>query len=139
VDGLLAPGAGEGHLAGGDEPAVGPRPPHLDLRPGVRVLPRRHGLFPDIGRELGAAVVPVGLAWRRFLRAHGHLALHDRDQSHPTLAGSYLAACVFLAVLFGESPVGVAAEVAGLSGKDLALLQQAAWQACQAPSSEGGR
>ena len=58
-------------------------------------------------------------------------ALHDRDQSHPALAGSYLAACVFLAVLFGESPVGADAEVVGLSEKDLALLQKAAWQECQ--------
>jgi hypothetical protein len=54
--------------------------------------------------------------------------LHDKDQSHPTLAGSYLAACVFLAVLFEESPVGIPGEVDGLSEKDLALLQKVAWQ-----------
>jgi hypothetical protein len=95
--------------------------------------------YAEIGRELGAAVVPVGLAWQRFLREYGGLSLHDRDQSHPTLAGSYLAACVFLAVLFREGPVGIASEVAGLSGKDLTLLQQAAWQACQSAGSEGGR
>jgi hypothetical protein len=87
--------------------------------------------YADIGRELAATVVPVGLAWRRFLGKHAEPVLHDKDQSHPTLAGSYLAACVFLAVLFGESPVGADAEVAGLSEKDLALLQKAAWQECQ--------
>ena len=58
-------------------------------------------------------------------------ALHDRDQSHPALAGSYLAACVFLAVLFEESPVGVKTEFAGLSKMDRSLLQKAAWQECQ--------
>ena len=87
--------------------------------------------YADIGRELGATVVPVGLAWQRFLREHDQPVLHDRDQSHPTLAGSYLAACVFLAVLFEESPVGIDAEVAGLSREGPALLQKAAWQECK--------
>src|SRR5262245_57577925 len=87
--------------------------------------------YAGIGRELGATVVPVGLAWQRFLRQHDRPVLHDRDQSHPTLAGSYLAACVFLAVLFQESPVGVDVEVAGLDEKDLVVLQKAAWQVCK--------
>src|SRR5262249_44653758 len=40
-----------------------------------------------IGREPAATVVPVGLAWRRFLGEHDEPALHDKDRSHPTLAG----------------------------------------------------
>jgi hypothetical protein len=95
--------------------------------------------YTGVGEELGATVVPVGLAWQRFLRRHDRPALHDRDQSHPTLAGSYLAACVFLAVLFQESPVGVGAEVAGLSEGDLALLQEAAWQQCRPATRERGK
>ena len=86
--------------------------------------------YVSIARELGATVVPVGLAWQRLLGEHDPPVLHDRDQSHPSLAGSYLAACVFLAVLYEESPVGIPGEVAGLSAKDLALLQQVAWQTC---------
>jgi hypothetical protein len=86
--------------------------------------------YVGIGRGLGATVVPVGLAWQRFLGKHDQPVLHDKDQSHPTLAGSYLAACVFLAVLFEESPVGIPGEVDGLSEKDLALLQKVAWQTC---------
>jgi len=92
--------------------------------------------YAGIGRELGATVAQVGLAWQRFVCRHDRPALHDKDQSHPTLAGSYLAACVFLAVLFRESPVGVDAEVAGLSERDLALLQKAAWQECK-PATRG--
>jgi hypothetical protein len=92
--------------------------------------------YTGIGRELGATVVPVGLAWQRFLRQHDRPVLHDKDQSHPTLAGSYLAACVFLAVLFRESPVGVDAEVAGLSEQDRARLQEAAWQECRSVMRE---
>ena len=95
--------------------------------------------YTGIGRELGATVVPVGLAWQRFLGKHEHPVLHDKDQSHPTLAGSYLAACVFLAVLFRESPVGITGEVASLSAKDLTLLQKVAWQTCAAQPRGQGR
>ncbi len=87
--------------------------------------------YADIGRELRATVVPVGVAWQRFLREHDQPVLHDRDDSHPTLAGSYLAACVFVAALFKENPVGIETEVASLTGKDQALLQKTAWQVCK--------
>src|SRR5687767_11766517 len=65
--------------------------------------------YNSVGEELGAIVVPVGLAWQKYLANHETPILHDRDQSHPTLAGSYLAACVFFAVLFKASPVGIEA------------------------------
>ncbi len=84
--------------------------------------------YHEIGQELGAIVVPVGLAWQRFLAEEKRPALHDRDQSHPTLAGSYLAACVFFAVLWKSSPVGTGAKVAGLNAADQAQLEKVAWQ-----------
>jgi hypothetical protein len=87
--------------------------------------------YAAVGRELGATVVPVGRVWQRFLGEHDRPALHDRDQSHPTPAGSYLAACAFLAVLFGENPIGIDASVAGVGEQDRVLLQRAAWQECQ--------
>lgn len=90
--------------------------------------------YTSIGRELGATVVPVGVAWEKFLAEHDSPVLHDKDQSHPTLAGSYLAACVFYAVLFGESPVGIAAKVKGLSEPDAALLQRAAQDVVKGPA-----
>jgi hypothetical protein len=92
--------------------------------------------YASIGQELGATVVPVGVAWQSFLRKYDQPVLHDRDQSHPTLAGSYLAACVFLAVLFQVNPVGIDAEIVGLNKKDLVLLQKAAWQACKGTARE---
>jgi hypothetical protein len=81
-----------------------------------------------IGEELNALVVPVGTAWQKFLAEHDEPVLHDRDQSHPTLAGSYLAACVFVAVLFRENPVGIETEVRGLTSNERLLLQKTAWQ-----------
>jgi hypothetical protein len=84
-----------------------------------------------VGKELGATVVPVGLVWQDFLAQHDRPALYDRDQSHPTLARSYLAACVFLAALLKANPVGIDSESAGLSKQDRAALQRAAWKRCE--------
>jgi hypothetical protein len=87
--------------------------------------------YTSIGRELGAIVIPAGVAWERLLRTPGHPALHDKDGSHPTLAGSYLAACVFFAVLFGENPVGLPADLKGVTAAEVALLQKAAQETVQ--------
>lgn len=86
--------------------------------------------YTNIGNEVGAIVVPVGLAWQTFLAEHNSPVLYDRDQSHPTLAGSYLAACVFLATLFKVSPTGIDVGPAGLDASDRAILQDAAWKQC---------
>ena len=86
-------------------------------------------VYTAIGEELGAKIIPVGIAWQNFLQQHHAPALHDKDQSHPTLAGSYLAACVFYAAFFGKSPVGTASDLKGLSQADIALLQKTAWEA----------
>ena len=80
----------------------------------------------EIGLELGALVVPAGEAWRAALALPAHPVLHDKDGSHPTLAGSYLAACCFLPVLFDESPDGADHVPPGLSASDAALLQRVA-------------
>ena len=61
----------------------------------------------EIGKEVGATVVPAGMAWQAFLEKHSEPLLHDKDNSHPTLAGSYLAACCFYATLFDGDPRAV--------------------------------
>src|SRR5437868_5893688 len=60
-----------------------------------------------IARQIGAQVAPAGPAWQRALRDRPDLVLHQDDNSHPAPAGTYLAACVFFAALFGRSPVGL--------------------------------
>jgi hypothetical protein len=54
-----------------------------------------------IAREIGAGVVPVGIAWHALRTNHPQIPLYDADGSHPTPTGSYLAACVFAGSLFG--------------------------------------
>lgn len=88
----------------------------------------------SIGRELGAIVVPVGVAWQRVLSEHPQITLHDRDKSHPNPTGSYLAACVFFASLFHRSPLGLPTDAIGGQSIDVErakLLQDAAWRVVQ--------
>ncbi len=87
--------------------------------------------YDSVGKELGAIVVPVGLVWQAFRAGHDRPVLYDRDQSHPTPAGSYLAACVFLATLFEANPVGIETGPASLDASDRAALQMAAWEQCR--------
>jgi hypothetical protein len=87
--------------------------------------------YNSVGKELGALVVPVGVVWQSFHTKRDRPVLYDRDQSHPSLAGSYLAACVFLAVLLRIDPNGIDAGVAGHDEPDKKVLQRAAWQGCR--------
>ena len=82
--------------------------------------------YNSIGKELAATVVPVGSAWREMLEKHDTPELYAEDGSHPTLAGSYLAACVFYTTLFDGDLKDLGTEVGGLSHEERRLLQQVA-------------
>ena len=88
-----------------------------------------------LARKLGATVAPVGMAWQKALKANPALRLHKRDKSHPTLLGSYLAACVFYATLFQTSPIGLTGtmiddndKILNLRKNDARFLQSTAWE-----------
>jgi hypothetical protein len=84
--------------------------------------------YNSIAKELGALVVPVGDAWQKFVVKRKQPTLYDRDQSHPSLAGSYFAACIFMAALLKINPVGIVVGGAGLDESDRKILQTAAWK-----------
>lgn len=63
--------------------------------------------YEKLGIEIGAEVVPVGLAWKKALHLRPDLPLYDEDMSHPSPLGTYLNACVFYSVLTGRSPIGL--------------------------------
>ena len=64
-------------------------------------------LFSEIASETGAKVAPVGTAFFQCQGTFSKIRLIRRDHSHPTWAGSYLAACVMYATLFETSPEGI--------------------------------
>ena len=83
--------------------------------------------YTSIGTELDAQVVPVGLAFARVTEERPDIPLRTRDARHPSLAGTYLAACTFFAALYGRSPEGLAYD-AGLGEDRAGYLQRVAWQ-----------
>jgi len=64
------------------------------------------GNYTYLGDELGAPVAYVGEAFARAVRRRPDVALWAEDGRHPSLAGSYLAACVLYAKLTGRDPLG---------------------------------
>ncbi len=89
----------------------------------TEALERGYALYQE---EFGGALANVGGA---FLRAKHqknvpfkHRDLYDRDGSHPSLLGSYLAASVFFATLFNSSPEGLSYPQ-GLNEKTAKSLQ----------------
>jgi len=69
--------------------------------------------YVSIGRELNIDVAPVGEAWSAALTRWLSLELHVFDESHPTPAGSYLAACVIFSTLTGRDPKGAPSVILG--------------------------
>jgi hypothetical protein len=64
--------------------------------------------YEQVASQLHALKIPVGPAWAAVHRRHSRLALWQEDGSHPSLAGSYLAACVFYTTIFRHSATGLA-------------------------------
>lgn len=95
---------------------------------------RSRQAYEDLGRELEADVVPVGLAWEKAFKSRPGLDLW-MDGNHATMKGAYLAACTFFAAFYGKSPVGNPF-TAGLDAADARFLQESALAAV--PLQPGG-
>jgi PKD repeat protein len=71
------------------------------------------------------SVSPVGAAWKYVRDNYPTIELYSADESHPSINGSYLAACVHYASMYRESPVG-ASFISTVTAIDAAILQEAA-------------
>ncbi len=81
--------------------------------------------YSKLGAELGAQVAPAGLAWAEALHRDPGLDLWASDGQHPGRLGSYLAACVFYAMLSGRKPTR-SRFTAGIEPRQARLLQRVA-------------
>jgi hypothetical protein len=79
------------------------------------------------GNANNALVIPAGLAFARARAKQPELNLYQSDKRHPTLAGTYLAACVVFYALTGRSPVGNS-YTAGIDPPTAQFLQTVAWE-----------
>lgn len=69
-----------------------------------------------------AYVSPVGVAWKQVRDTHPLINLYNPDGSHPSVEGTYLAACVFYCTLFQQSCAG-ASFVSSVQPDTAAILQ----------------
>lgn len=60
-----------------------------------------------LGSEIGAAVAPVGRNFARIREKMPELELYDRDLTHPSYAGSCVAALTLYRRIFGMLPADV--------------------------------
>ena len=84
-----------------------------------------------IGQELGVPVAPVGVAFQRAMKERPELAMLGRDKEHESIHGTYLAANVIYATIFGQSPKGLPYRPAGVSAEEAGFLQGVAWAMVQ--------
>ncbi|MBR5253505.1 MAG: T9SS type A sorting domain-containing protein [Bacteroidales bacterium] len=69
-----------------------------------------------MANDFSSWVSPVGAAWSYSIANKPELVLHSSDNSHPSIQGSYLAACCFYIMMSGNNvvsdylPSGVSAE-----------------------------
>ncbi|WP_230354370.1 DUF4886 domain-containing protein [Lelliottia sp. WAP21] len=82
----------------------------------------------DIASKTGGYVAPIGLAFSNAMKAYPEINLYHSDGNHPSLAGTYLAACVLFATLYDHSPIGGALPVdSDMTEQTANALQQVAW------------
>jgi hypothetical protein len=83
------------------------------------------------GNANDALVIPAGLAFARAIASRPDIGLYQTDKRHPSMRGTYLAACTVYAALMQQSPLGNP-YTAGIDPATAAFLQTTAWDTVQA-------
>jgi hypothetical protein len=86
--------------------------------------------YTQAANENDAFVIPAGLAFARSVAKRPNINLYAADKRHPSLAGTYLSACMVYASLFKKSPVELN-YTAGLDDATAKFLQTVAWETVQ--------
>jgi PKD repeat protein len=86
---------------------------------------RLRNAYVRIADSANASVAPVGVAWKYIIDNHPAINLYSPDGSHPSLEGTYLAACTFYASVYRKNSTG-APYTAGLDPTVAGYLQNAA-------------
>ena len=84
--------------------------------------------YEAIGKELSIPVIHAGLAFRDVYTNYGEIELYNPDLSHPSYAGSYLAAAALFGGIFGVKPSETAYKD-GLTAQAAEILLAAAERA----------
>jgi hypothetical protein len=82
------------------------------------------------GNANDALVIPAGLAFAKAIEKRPDLEFYQLDKRHPTLLGTYLAACTVYAATTKKSPIGNT-YTAGIDPALANFLQTTAWETIQ--------
>lgn len=58
-------------------------------------------------KQLSGEVAPVGVVWKYFRDNHPDINLYVEDDSHPSIIGSYITACVYYTIILKKSPKAI--------------------------------
>ncbi len=58
-----------------------------------------------------ALVSPVGAVWHYIRDNYPNIELYDTDESHPSQAGTYAAACTFYSMIFQKDPTNISKDM----------------------------
>lgn len=79
-----------------------------------------------LATKSGGRLARVGDAWEEALAVDPTLALHADDGSHPSVLGTYLAACVFYGALTERSPLEITSAPSSTTPAGVAAALRAA-------------
>lgn len=74
--------------------------------------------------NLNAEVSPVSVVWNYIRNNYPTIELYDADESHPSTAGSYAAACCFYVSIFKKDPTLISYDY-GLNSTTAAMIRNA--------------
>lgn len=83
-----------------------------------------------------ATASPAGEAWRYVIQNYPGVELYQSDESHPSVAGTYLTACVFYEVLFQKSVLSSSYAPGGITAGLADTLRQSAHTVVRASFSD---
>jgi hypothetical protein len=84
-----------------------------------------HLSYLDMAMTTHSEVSPVGSVWKYIRQNVPGIELYQSDESHPSLAGSYVAACCFYTSIFKSDPTFITYD-SGLSSSDAANIRSGA-------------
>jgi len=80
--------------------------PHENADP--KMIENIKKMYINAGNESNALVIPVGIAFENAYKQNPEIQLHKSfDGSHPSLLGTYLAACVVFSSITHETPLNI--------------------------------
>lgn len=81
----------------------------------------RYLSFTDL---INGEVSPVSVVWSYLRQHHPNIELYQPDESHPSVAGSYAAACCFYTSLFKKDPTLITFN-SGINATDASIIRNA--------------